>query len=341
VVKGEIMCPTCNGVVDVRSKHVAVFGGTVRVYCSDECLSYREPLPAEATTQSIAEPPRRRRWGLVVVPLFAAAGAAAWLASTRAASEAVTPPAPAMSVVEAAVDPQPPDVGDPRRDFDDALTAELARDTWIHPLAGPTRRMPSLHTGAFGAERPGERPPECISGHCGVDLGHTWGERVYAVHEGVVDYVMRDPNDEKGGMFVRVAHRGGTLYSWYFHLAAIPRNIRPGEQVSVGTLVGLLGDTGVKQSGPHLHFALSVRTSKTTSRYLDPEPLIALWPLWLPNEDGRGGHLSTVEAPGVPVRSNGKRRKRGKSAPASDAPSTPAPAAPAVSADPAASVEAS
>jgi hypothetical protein len=322
------MCPTCSGVVDVRSKHVAVFGGTVRVYCSAECLNHCEPLPVEAATLSIAAPPRRRRsWMLVLVaPLLGVAGATAWLVSTRGDQGAIAPPDPAMTVVEAASDPQPPGIGDPRRDADETLLAELAHDAWIHPLAGPTRRMPSLHTGAFGAERPGERPPECISGHCGVDVGNTWGERVYAVHEGVVDFVMRDSNDDRGGMFVRVAHRGSTLYSWYFHLAAIPRAIRPGLEVTAGTLVGLLGDTGVKQSGPHLHFALSVRTSKNSSRYVDPEPLIAIWPLWLPNADGHGGHLSTAEAPGVPVRATGKHTKRGAAAPAVDAPITsPAP----------------
>jgi hypothetical protein len=333
------MCPTCNGVVDVKSKHVAVFGGTVRVYCSEACLNYREPLPAEAATLSITQPPPRRRRWLWLVPLLGAAGGVTWFAATRRDAEAVAPPPPAMTVVEAASMPEPPGGGDPRADADATRLAELAHDTWIHPLAGPTRRMPSLHTGAFGAARPGERPPECISGHCGVDLGNMWGERVYAVHEGVVDFVMRDSNDEKGGMFVRIAHRGGTLYSWYFHLSAIPRAVRPGLEVTAGTLIGLLGDTGIKHSAPHLHFSLSVRTSKNTSRYLDPEPLVALWPLWLPNADGRGGTLSTAEAPGVPVRASGERAKRAPAAPEAEAPS--APAEPAAVPDPAAAASAS
>ena len=118
-------------------------------------------------------------------------------------------------------------------------------DAWIHPLAGPTRRMPVNHNGAFGAERAGDRPPECVSGHCGVDVGHVWGEHVYAVHDGVVDFVNRGPNEERGGVFVRISHRDGTLFSWYFHLAAVPRWVRPGEKVSAGQVIGLLGDTGV------------------------------------------------------------------------------------------------
>ena len=74
--------------------------------------------------------------------------------------------------------------------------ADLAKDAWFHPLAGPRRRMPTNHLQAFGAERPGERPPECVSGHCGVDVGGgLWGEPVHAAHEGVVDRVNRGPNE--------------------------------------------------------------------------------------------------------------------------------------------------
>jgi murein DD-endopeptidase MepM/ murein hydrolase activator NlpD len=221
---------------------------------------------------------------------------------------------------------------DSHRDDDDrALIGELVQDAWVHPLAGPTRRMPRNHTGAFGAERPGERPPECVSGHCGVDLGNEWGEPVHAVHDGVVDFVQRGPNEDRGGIFVRIGHRGGTLYSWYFHLAAVPRWIRPGVQVAAGQVIGLLGDTGIKHSRPHLHFALSVKPSKTArERYLDPEPLIALWPLWIPGENGRRGRLATEAEPGVPVRAPGRRRAKPKRAdpPASDSPPAAAEASP-------------
>jgi hypothetical protein len=34
-------------------------------------------------------------------------------------------------------------------------------------------------------------------------------------------------------------------------------------------------------------------------RYIDPEPLIALWPLWIPDEHK---HLTTDVPPGLPVR---------------------------------------
>src|SRR5690606_32325542 len=114
--------------------------------------------------------------------------------------------------------------------------------------------------------------------------------------------------------------RNGTLFSWYFHLAAIPRWIKPGVKVSAGTMIGLLGDTGIKHSKPHLHFALSVKPSKyARERYLDPEPLIAIWPLWIPDASGNGGVVSTAPEPGMPVRgASKKKRSKRKKASAQD-----------------------
>jgi murein DD-endopeptidase MepM/ murein hydrolase activator NlpD len=302
-----IACPACSGPVNVRTPHVAVYKGQVRAYCSAACLEARDPIPAEVISLDAPPKQRRSRWTLLIVGLAVTGGATA-LFLQRDLEELSVPPPPSVATQPPA-DPEAnaPPAGNPQQEADNALVNELMRDAWIHPLAGPTRRMPHNHNGAFGAERGGERPPECVSGHCGVDVGNEWGERVYAVHDGVIDFVNRGPNEERGGLFVRIAHRDGTLFSWYFHLAAIPRSIRAGDKVKAGQLIGLLGDTGVKHSAPHLHFALSVRTGKHAERYLDPEPLIAIWPLWIPNESG-GGKIS-MEEPGVPVRGGGPRRK--------------------------------
>jgi hypothetical protein len=218
----------------------------------------------------------------------------------------VLAPAPAPAAVE--VPPPSPD---------EELMSELMRDAWIHPLAGPKRRMPVNHTAAFGAERPRQPLPECVSGHCGVDVGGAiWGEPVHAVHDGVVAWVHRGPNEDRGGVFVKVGHRGGALHSWYFHLAAVPRWIVPGVQVTVGQVIGLLGDTGVQRSGPHLHFAMTVKPpGGTRERYLDPEPLLAIWPLWVV-EDGNG-RMSTAP-PGVPVRAPARPRRVTHSPPSID-----------------------
>jgi murein DD-endopeptidase MepM/ murein hydrolase activator NlpD len=330
-----LSCPTCSGPVDVKSPHVAVSGGAVRVYCSQLCLDQRDAPPVEANTASLVVPRKSRKIWWFAATLFVGAGCAAAFYLSRSLRErkeaSLEPPAPAVSVVHMPAEPTPPVTADPQKEADAALTAELMHDAWIHPLAGPKRRMPVNHNGAFGAARAGERPIECVSGHCGVDVGRVWGEHVYAVHDGVIEWVNRGPNDEHGGVFVRIAHRDGTLFSWYFHLAAVPRWVRPGVPVRAGQVIGVLGDTGIKHSAPHLHFALSVRTSKHTyERYLDPEPLIAIWPLWIPNESRTGGRVSTDPEPGMPVRAGGKRRPRAAPATvAAPAAAAPEPAAPA------------
>jgi murein DD-endopeptidase MepM/ murein hydrolase activator NlpD len=186
---------------------------------------------------------------------------------------------------------------------DESSLAALGMDAWIHPLAGPVRRMPRADSRVFGAVRPGDRPAECRNGHCGVDLGgEIWGEHVHAVHDGVVDFVQRNANPDRGGEFVRLAHRDGTVFTQYFHLAAIPRGLERGVHVKSGDVIGLLGDTGVKESAPHLHFAISVRPAKEwPERYIDPEPLIALWPVRVPIDGGEAGLVSTVARPGLPL----------------------------------------
>jgi murein DD-endopeptidase MepM/ murein hydrolase activator NlpD len=289
----------------VGSRHVEVAGAAIRVYCSDACLRG----PAEIVTPAPIVPPRRRaRWwiaaGFVV-------GGTVVLYQSVVRDEPRMVPIPPLPMFAPAPAPAAPE--EPPPSEDDELMSELMRDAWIHPLAGPRRRMPVNHTAAFGAERPRQPLPECVSGHCGVDVGGAiWGEPVHAVHDGVVAWVNRGPNEDHGGVFVKIAHRGGALHSWYFHLAAVPRGIVPGAEVTVGQVIGLLGDTGVQRSGPHLHFALTVKPpNRARERYLDPEPLLAIWPLWIV-EDGKG-RLSTAEPPGVPMRAPARPRSIGSS----------------------------
>ena len=109
------------------------------------------------------------------------------------------------------------------------------------------------------------------------------------------------------------------MFTQYFHLAAIPRGLERGTPVKGGDVIGLVGDTGVKHSAPHLHFTVSVRPTKDgTETYIDPEPLIALWPLRVPVDGGEVGLVTTVAQPGVPLGSAalipGRKRRGAKAA---------------------------
>ena len=281
-------CFWCDGAV--RASHfVHAVGGKLRTLCSEECL--RAKLRDDAARRWRV---RRRnvKWLLVATSLVAACitphdGPL----SLRRAAMATKPPAPSPNA------PLPGAFGPEWPPSEASLLEDLGRDAWLHPLAGPFRRMPVRDTRVFGAERHGDRPIECRKGHCGVDLGgEIWGEQVHAVHDGIIDRVRRDPNEQHGGHYVRIAHRNGTVFTQYFHLAAIPSRITVGMRVEAGEVIGLVGDSGGAPR-PHLHFALSVRPSSALPEvYWDPAPLMAEWPLHTPGRGSVAG-LVSIEAP--------------------------------------------
>lgn len=183
---------------------------------------------------------------------------------------------------------------------DSAPLDGVAGDIWIHPLAGPERRMPVRDSRLFGAERIGDRPSECRGGHCGIDLAGAYGEPVFAVHDGVVERVQRGPNPDHGGKYVRITHRDGAIATQYFHLSDIPRRIAEGVAVKTGEVVGFVGLSGVKRSEPHLHFTIEVEDPDAhQGRYLDPEPLVALWPLRVSRKGDPELRLTNAAPPGV------------------------------------------
>jgi hypothetical protein len=292
---GARVCAGCGGPLDLRRAHVVVDGKAIRTFCSTDCRGTTGPLAIL--------PPKRGR----VMSRLVRLGLGVPILGLTSVHDA-PPPAPPAPLAVVAAAPVPVEVvpteGPEWPPSEQDWMREIAADAWLHPLDGPNRRMPVSDSRVFGAERPGDRPGECESGHCGVDLSGPWGEPVHAAHAGVVERVQRGANEDHGGQYVRLAHRDGTIITQYFHLAAIPRRLVPGTQVRVGEVIGLLGDTGVKHSDAHLHFTISVRPSSTTQeRYIDPEPLIALWPLRIPIE-ASAGMIAPQAEPGIPRGAN-------------------------------------
>jgi murein DD-endopeptidase MepM/ murein hydrolase activator NlpD len=281
-----------------EKRYVQVAGARVSALCSEKCLLAR--IREQKQRRSAK---RRRRAKRLFI-------AGALLGACIAPHDGPPPPRKfTMVPAYARAREEPPSLS-PAGPFaadwppsEASLVAELGRDAWLHPLPGPFRRMPSHDSRVFGADRPGDRPIECRRGHCGVDLGgDIWGEYVHAAHDGVVDRVQRATNDQHGGHYVRLSHRGGTVFTQYFHLAAIPRHIEAGVAVKAGELIGLLGDTGVKESTAHLHFTVSVRPAPELPEvYVDPEPLVALWPLRIPIQRSTVSVVSAAGKPGVPL----------------------------------------
>ena len=330
-------CAWCDG--SLRPHHfVQMAGARAVTLCSEECLRARQRDDAAKRSRM------RRRNAKIAVVVGALVAACV---TPHDGPRLLRRPVAAAATVKKPAAPAPPPVpyGPEWPPTEASDLADLAHDAWLHPLSGPFRRMPVRDSRVFGAERPGDRPIDCRKGHCGVDLGgEIWGEQVHAAHDGIVVRVRRVPNEQHGGHYVRIAHRNGTVFTQYFHLAAIPRWVEPGVRVKAGDVIGLLGDSGVKESAPHVHFTVSVRPAADwVEQYVDPEPLIALWPLRIPL-DGSAGPVCTAGPPGVPLggapvggappltaaRHVVVKRKHAHAAPKRDADEAAAPAAPVV-----------
>jgi murein DD-endopeptidase MepM/ murein hydrolase activator NlpD len=87
--------------------------------------------------------------------------------------------------------------------------------------------------------------------HLGVDYGAPYGSAVVAVADGTV---VSAGWAGGGGKQIRLRHGGG-LETYYLHLSAFAKGIRPGARVSQGQVIGRVGATGTA-TGPHLDFRL-------------------------------------------------------------------------------------
>ena len=112
--------------------------------------------------------------------------------------------------------------------------------------------MPRADSRVFGAERPGRsrRSSAATVTAASISAARSGASRCTPCTTASSIACSAAPTLQHGGEFVRIAHRNGTVFTQYFHLAAIPRGIERGVPVKGGDVIGLLGDTGVKESAP-------------------------------------------------------------------------------------------
>ncbi len=96
--------------------------------------------------------------------------------------------------------------------------------------------------------------------HSGVDLAGARGTSVVAAADGKVVRVVKDP---ALGRAVTLDHGNG-LETVYGHLDRVL--VREGQRVSRGQGVGLMGSTGKRSTGPHLHYAV-----RKDGKYVNPK----------------------------------------------------------------------
>jgi murein DD-endopeptidase MepM/ murein hydrolase activator NlpD len=96
--------------------------------------------------------------------------------------------------------------------------------------------------------------------HLGVDLMAPKGTEVHAVGDATVTFAGR----EGGFGNLIILEHGRGYQTYYAHLSAIGRGIKPGARVLRGDVIGLVGSTG-HSTAPHLHFE-----TRKDGKYIDP-----------------------------------------------------------------------
>lgn len=124
-----------------------------------------------------------------------------------------------------------------------AKAIELGPDL-IVPVDGLTAESLSNNWGAARSE--GRR-------HQGIDIMAPHGAPVLAVADGEI---VRFWNSELGGVSIYQADASGELVYYYAHLSARAGNIKEGDRVRQGQVIGYVGQTG-NASTPHLHFEMA------------------------------------------------------------------------------------
>lgn len=126
-------------------------------------------------------------------------------------------------------------------------------------------------------------------GHGGVDFSVPIGTPVRAPANGVVENV-NNLGNRSYGLYVTIRHPDGSL-SYYAHLSGA--NVRPGQTVTAGTVIGASGSSG-NSSGPHLHFEVRPGAGQQASPGGTIDPMA-----WLNTQPGSGSVPSTPYSGGA------------------------------------------
>lgn len=136
----------------------------------------------------------------------------------------------------------------------------------VMPMAAGSYRISSPYgwrTDPFGRGR---------QFHEGQDMAGPRNTPIYAVADGVVEYVGPAKAGRSGEMIIlRHEIDGKTVYSWYNHMYRDGLYVQIGQEVSAGDVIAGVGNNGYS-TGPHLHFEIHTDDQLTTT---DPRAWLA------------------------------------------------------------------
>lgn len=88
--------------------------------------------------------------------------------------------------------------------------------------------------------------------HHAIDLGAPKGTPIVAVSDGTIERLGRD---RRGGIVIYLRDATGRFVYYYAHLSRYAPDLRVGDRVKRGQMIGEVGSTG-RSTGPHLHFSI-------------------------------------------------------------------------------------
>jgi murein DD-endopeptidase MepM/ murein hydrolase activator NlpD len=140
---------------------------------------------------------------------------------------------------------------------DEAVRAVFGR----FPVLGPARWVDDWHFPRWTGST--------FRFHLGLDMFAAYGTPLAAPADGIA----RIGNNSLGGLTVRVVEPDGTY--WYLaHLSGIAEGLVDGAPVTVGQVVGFVGDSGNARGGaPHLHLGLYPGGGEAAP----PKPSVDAW----------------------------------------------------------------
>lgn len=145
------------------------------------------------------------------------------------------------------------------------------RQRFIWPVTGRI-------SGMFGSQRI-YAGGEAGAYHSGVDIAGKTGTPILAPADGVVVLATPKPFSLEGNLLI-IDHGQG-LNSAFLHMSRI--DVRPGQAVKRGQVVGAIGSTG-RSTGPHLHWSMKWRQAR-----IDPQLLAGP----MPGQAGRPPRVAT------------------------------------------------
>lgn len=155
-----------------------------------------------------------------------------------------------------------------RRPFDDATYHPPVTQEFGYNNPGLEPSCFDYHDGVYGFSW--ESGSSQGSWHLGIDYGLNDGTPLLAVASGTVRDCI-NPASSFGFGNLTILDVGGGLLVFYAHQKSF--GCTPGQKVSAGQKIGLVGSTG-NSTGPHLHFALAVDDGAGYFDFYSPVPYL-------------------------------------------------------------------